>query len=575
MTMALHGIGVSAGVADGPVHVLHRELPEVPYYPIAATAVDAEVSRYRGAVDFARTQLRNVGLPSGTPSDIAEFIETHLLMLDDATLSERPLEIIRTEGCNAEWALKLQCDALCRVFDEMDDPYLRTRRDDVAHVVTRIQLALCSETPQPHETETDVLVGHIVVADDLSPADVVLLQHRGIAGFVTEFGGPLSHSAILARNLGLPAVVGMHGARHLLTEGERIILDGGRGVLLANADERAHAYYRERAEARRRSQQELERFIGTAAITRDGQAIELLANIELREDLDAVRASGRHGIGLYRTEFLYMNRATPPTEAEHLAAYRAIIEALDGERLTVRTMDLGADKQMGSGRSVASNPALGLRGIRLCLNEPNLFLPQVRAILRASAEGPVEMMLPMLSNLTEVKQVRSLIDLARHSLDRDGFAYDSDIRIGGMIEVPAAALCAGVFAEHLDFLSIGTNDLIQYTLAIDRVDDEVNYLYDALNPAVLKLIQTTIEAGQKAGIPVSMCGEMAGDPRYTRLLLGMGLRRFSMHPSSLLEIKRVITECECATLRAKVPEIVREGRPEKLAAMMDELSVDA
>ncbi|MCP5143140.1 MAG: phosphoenolpyruvate--protein phosphotransferase [Chromatiales bacterium] len=571
MTLALHGIGVSAGIASGPVHVLHRELPEVPYYPIAANAIDTEVTRYRLAVDLARTQLRAVGLPAGTPSDIAEFIETHLLMLDDVTLSERPLEIIRAEGCNAEWALKLQCDALCRVFDEMDDPYLRTRRDDVAHVVTRIQLALINESPQPHETETDALIGHIVVADDLSPADVVLLQQRGIAGFVTEFGGPLSHSAILARNLGLPAVVGVHGARGLLDEDEIIILDGGSGILLANADERAHAFYDERARARQRSRDELASFIGTAAVTRDGQPVELMANIELREDLDAVRASGRHGIGLYRTEFLYMNRPAPPTEEEHLAAYRAAVEALDGETLTVRTMDLGADKQIGSGRSVASNPALGLRGIRLCLNEPNLFLPQVRAILRASVLGPVEIMVPMISSLTEIQQVQNVIELTKQSLARDGLPYDPNIRVGGMIEVPAAALCADVFAEYLDFLSIGTNDLIQYTLAIDRVDDEVNYLYDALNPGVLKLIQGVIEAGERAGIPVSMCGEMAGDARYTRLLLGMGLRRFSMHPSSLLEIKRVITECDCRQLREQVPAVVREGRPEKLRELMNNL----
>ncbi len=575
MTFALHGIGVSRGTAIGNVHILHREVPESPYYPIAKENVEDEVKRYQNAISNASQQLQNIRqrIPDSTPADIAEFIDTHLLMLQDATLTKRPVEIIRQEGCNAEWALKLQSDALCKVFDEMDDAYLRTRRDDVAHVVNRIQVNLTKQVPQHHESEKNQMSGRIIIADDLSPADVITLQHQRISGFVTEFGGPTSHSAILARNLGLPAIVGVHGARHYLRENEELILDGLRGVLLANTPPNGVTYYQQRTKQERIAQADLQELRSKRSVSRDNYPIELLANIELNEDLPAVHDAGCAGIGLYRTEFMFMNRNSPPSEEEHLAAYLNILQALNGQVLTIRTLDLGSDKQADftSGRSVASNPALGLRAIRLCLKEPGLFLPQLRAILRASAFGKVEIMIPMISTLLEVQQIHQIIGMVKRSLDLDGIDYDNTIPIGGMIEVPAAALCANVFAEELDFLSIGTNDLIQYTLAIDRVDDEVNYLYDPLHPAVLKLIQTVIDAGHNANIPVSMCGEMAGDPRYTKLLLGMGLTRFSMHPASLLTVKQLILNTDCEPLRRRVPKVIHRSVPAEINALMQSL----
>lgn len=575
MTFALHGIAVSRGIAIGETHILHRELPEVGYYPIASTDVEQEVDRYQQSLAQASRQLHQIRqrIPSSTPIDIADFIDTHLLMLKDSTLSQRPLEIIRNEGCNAEWALKLQCDALCRVFDEMDDPYLRTRRDDVAHVVNRIQINLAEQTPLPHDSVHDQLHGRIVIADDLSPADVVMLDQRGIAGFITEYGGPLSHSAILARNLSLPAMVGAHNARLLLEEGERIILDGHRGVLIGDTDPRIQNEYVNRADADQRQLIELDKLRDQAAITRDGQAVELQVNIEINDELDSLQHMGRYAVGLYRTEFLYMNRRVSPSEEDHYRAYVAMIKALEGETLTLRTLDLGADKPIAPGfgpdHKLTSNPALGLRAIRLCLKEPSLFLPQLHGILRASAHGPIKIMLPMVSNLSELRQARQLITTAKHSLEHQGMAFDPDIPVGAMIEVPSAALCAEMFARELDFLSIGTNDLIQYTLAIDRVDDEVNYLYDPTHPAVLKLILQVIEAGASAGIPVSMCGEMAGDTRYTRLLLGMGLRSFSMHPQALLPVKQTIIGTDLEQLGEQVPRLVRQGDPQALHSFLN------
>lgn len=574
MTFALHGIAVSRGIAIGEAHILHRELPEVGYYPISLNNVEKEVQRYQDSLAKASHQLREIRdrIPGDTPTDIAEFIDTHLLMLQDSTLSERPIEIIRVEGCNAEWALKLQCDALCRVFDEMDDPYLRTRRDDVAHVVNRIQINLSEQKPLPHETAHDQLHGRIVIADDLSPADVVMLDQRGIAGFITEYGGPLSHSAILARNLSIPAIVGAHNARLLLDEGENLILDGHRGVLIADTDNRIQDQYLVRADKDQRQLIELDKLRGREAVTQDGEIIELLVNIEFDEDLETLQQVGRHAVGLYRTEFLYMNRNANPTEEEHYQAYTTMIRALEGQTLTLRTMDLGADKPMapGSGldHGLASNPALGLRAIRLCLKEPGLFMPQLRGILRASAHGPVQIMLPMISNIAELRQARRMIDTAKNGLDRQGIDYDPEIPVGAMIEVPSAALCADAFAKELDFLSIGTNDLIQYTLAIDRVDDEVNYLYDPTHPAVLKLILQVIEAGKAAGIPVSMCGEMAGDTRYTTLLLGMGLRAFSMHPQALLPVKKSIIGTNLDGLRESIPQTVRQGDSQALQNLL-------
>ncbi len=577
MSVQLTGIGVSRGIAIGKAHILQRGDLEVLEYSIPAHLVDDEIQRFRRALEIARSQLNAIRgrIPPNTRADIVEFIDTHILMLEDSTLTVAPEHLIVTLQCNAEWALKLQRDALVAVFEAMDDAYLRTRKDDIDHVVTRIQRTLINKHHDPEDSSDGRLSGCILLADELTPADAVLMQHQGVAAFVTEYGGPLSHTAIIARSLRIPAIVGVRNIRRFLKDDELIIVDGQRGMIIADADERTLDYYRGLAEKDLRQQRALKKLKGTPALTRDDQLIELQANIELLEDVTDVLASGATGVGLYRTEFLYMNREDTPNEAEQLKCYAEVIHKLGGLPLTIRTLDLGADKEVDSGHTstrMATNPALGLRAIRLCLRNLSLFRPQLRAILRASALGPVKLMVPMLSNSQELMQVQELIAETRRDLQRDGLAFDPDMPVGGMIEVPAAALSADFFAAHLDFLSIGTNDLIQYTLAIDRIDDEVNYLYDPLHPAVLQLIHRVIEAGANADIPVSMCGEMASDPQYTRLLLGLGLRNFSMLPSTLLEVKSIITHSDTKRLRPLTEELLLEYEPTRISALLERIA---
>jgi len=552
MSLWLTGIGVSRGIAIARVQKMHAGDLDAPEYRLEPAEVEAEVRRFGEAHARAHEQLRDVRnqIPPGTPGDIAAFIDTHLLMMDDRSITETTVSHIRNLGINAEAALRKTRDALVAVFEQMDDPYLKTRKDDVEHVVARILRSLLkSEKALPKvEAGAEPL---IIVADDITPADIILLSQQNVAAFVTEYGGPLSHTAILARSLGIPAVVGLRDARRLLRDGELIVVDGEPGHVLADPDEQALAFYRNRQAEQAEYRRNLVKLRGKAAVSRDGVKIRLLANIELPEDAREAAANGAEGVGLYRTEFLYMNRKTLPSEDEQYEAYARIVSSVQGP-ITIRTLDLGADKQVDSGRQLGptpNNPALGLRAIRLCLKEPELFRVQVRALLRASALGRVQIMLPMISNLQEYRQSIGLIDLARAELEREGRKMAAEVPVGAMIEVPAAAIAAPMLARHARFFSIGTNDLIQYTLAIDRVDDEVNYLYDPLHPAVLQLIRHTIESGAQAGIPVAMCGEMAGDVRYTRLLLGLGLTDFSMHPASVLEVKRIIMDSDIGALR--------------------------
>ncbi len=577
MTLSLSGIGVSRGTVIGRAHILQQDVLEIQERTLSEDLLEAEIQRYQSALDLAREQLSLIRtqIPSATRSDIIEFIDTHLLMLNDSTLTHIPLHNIREHQCNAEWALKLQQDALVAVFDEMDDPYLRTRKDDVNHVINRILRILLQRDPEQASREQSDLQGAIILASDLTPSDTVLLYHQGVAAFVTEYGGPLSHTAILARSLGIPAIVGVHNARRYIQEGEELILDGNQGILLAAMDNRVLEYYQQQQRDEDAHRKQLAKLKTTAAVTRDGVQVELLSNIELPQDMEATLTAGAEGIGLYRTEFLFMNRPDTPSEEEQLERYLEVVRALEGKPATIRTLDLGADKKVDSGHSEgrsSSNPALGLRAIRLCLKDLDLFRPQLRAILRASAHGPVRIMIPMLSTQNELAQVLLLIEETKQQLLQEGLDFDARIPVGGMIEIPASALTAQCFAAKLDFLSIGTNDLIQYTLAIDRIDDEVAYLYDPLHPAVLRLIQMTLDAGQVAGIPVSMCGEMAGDPRFTRLLLGMGLRQFSMYPTSILEVKHCIQHSSVAEAGKLVDQIISCNDPQTIHDRLEELN---
>jgi len=577
MSLALSGIGVSRGIAIGKAHVLLRGSIEILESVLPPHLIENEVERFLHAVRNARQQLESLRgrIPSGTRADIAAFIDTHLLMLDDATLVKTPVELIRERSCNAEWALKMQRDAVVDVFEQMDDPYLRTRREEVDHVINRILRILLDTTMGEPHIEADIMEDAIVLADNLTPAETVLLEHQGICGFATEYGGPLSHTAILARSMQIPAVVGAHSLQQYIRDGETIVLDGVQGLLIAGPDEPTLEYYRERQLQEQQRRMELGRLADIPAVTLDTVPITLMANIELPEDIQAVSNTSASGVGLYRTEFLFMNRAEPPDEEEQYEVYTSVIDVLGGRPLTIRTLDMGADKQIGGGSTRGcNNPALGLRAIRLCLKDLSLFRPQLRAIMRASAHGPVRLMIPMMSNTQELQQALYLINEVKNALQRESRAFAPDIPIGGMIEVPAAALSAADFARHLDFLSIGTNDLIQYTLAIDRVDDEVTYLFDPLHPAVLKLIKMTIDAGQVAGIPVAMCGEMAGDPQYTRLLLGLGLREFSMHHTALREVKNVINKSNIAALVPLVTNLLDDTEPGGIHASIDCLNQD-
>ncbi len=572
MALLLNGMGVSRGIAIGPVFILHRNQPEIIERSVDKKSVSAEVRRFKSAHSKARKQLEKVkrDIPNDSPDDISAFIETHLLMLDDAMLSATPIELIKQLRCNAEWAIKQQRDAIVKVFESMDDPYIATRSDDVNHVFGRVLQALANQSIDEHHNWK----GQIVVADDLTPADTIHMQNDGVAGFVTEMGGPLSHTAILARSLNIPAIVGLGDARRYLNTGENLVVDGSSGMALAEPDDFLIEHFQKRQRDIKRVARDLVKLTDAKSRARSGERITLLANIEIEDDLKLLRKVNAAGVGLYRTEFLYMGRTDVPDEDEHFRTYMKVVRALRGAPLTIRTVDFGSDKEVEtvSTGPLAHNPAMGLRGIRLCLSDPSLFVPQLRAILRASAKGPIKIMFPMLTTVTELLQAIELLETTKDSLRSKNIAFDEKIPIGGMIEVPAAAISAAHFAEHLNFLSIGTNDLIQYTLAIDRIDDQVNYLYDPLNPGVLSLIKNVIDAGSKKKIPVTMCGEMAGNSEYTRLLLGLGLREFSMPPNSILEIKKVLRSTNIRSVRRRALGFLQYSDKEKQSAMLERLN---
>ncbi|MFV9615494.1 MAG: phosphoenolpyruvate--protein phosphotransferase, partial [Gammaproteobacteria bacterium] len=573
MSIYISGIGVSKGIAIGEAYVLVREQFDARQINLPASEINSEIVRFKKALALANKQLHDIKkkIAKNTADDIVVFIDTHLLMMEDPAFNEGTITNIKKHFCNAEWALKMQGDRLVQVFDEMEDPYLRTRKDDVLHVVKRIQIALAGNK---ENTANVSYRGKIIVTDDLTPADTIMMQHQKIAGFITEFGGPLSHTAILARNLGIPAIVGMHHARHLIHRGETLIIDGSSGTTINQPDEKSLKFYRaiKRNESAKRNL--LKTLSGKPAITLDKKQITLHGNIDRPSDIKIIKKYDDTGVGLYRTEMLFIELNQWPDQATHLKTYKKAVKALNGKPLTIRTMDLGADKEIQDvidQGPMAHNPAMGLRAIRRCLKEPQDFMPQLLAILRASADGPVRLLIPMLTNLEELDQVLVLIEEAKQILQQKKIAFDKDMPIGAMIEVPAAALAADAFAKRLDFLSIGTNDLIQYTLALDRIDDEVNYLFDPLHPAVLKLIHMTIKAGKQAGIPVSMCGEMASDTQYTRLLLGMGLEYFSVQANALLEVKKIIVNSRLKSLQKEVEGILQTYDSNEIKSRVQQL----
>ncbi len=574
MSFALHGIAVAQGIAIGRAHLFSQTTLEVTHYVVTAEHRPAELQRFDSALLEVGQELKDLErhIPVGAPAEMAAFIELHRLILKDDMLARAPKQLIQQQGCNAEWALKQQLELLIAQFEQMEDPYLRQRRDDIWQVGTRLLKALIGQ-PAPSLPPHSEAVDSILVAHDLSPADMVLFKQHPFQSFITDLGGATSHTAILARSLGIPSIVALHHAWDIIREGEMLIVDGMAGVVIVNPDTQILAEYRLRQEQWHLERQKLKRLRSTPATTLDGTSIELLANIEMPDDVDAVKKSGARGIGLFRTEFLFMNRSDLPGEEEQFHAYRQVAEALRGLPVTIRTLDIGADKQAEAGNIASTlNPALGLRAIRYCLAEPQIFLTQLRAILRASHFGKVQLLIPMLSSRAELTQTLALIEQARHELTQEGLAFDPKLPIGGMVEVPAIALALPLFLDQLDFLSIGTNDLIQYTLAIDRTDDAVAHLFDPLHPAVLGLIAHTIRTAHKAGKPVAICGEMAGNPAMTRLLLGFGLREFSMHPAHLPEVKQVILKTSLTDLVSPVKRILGTYDPDRLEEAVNRLN---
>jgi len=573
VSFTLHGAGAGGGIAIGQAHLISSAQLEVAHYAIAPEQVELEVMRFSIAVDKVQAELQGLRriIPANAPAELDAFLNLHLMILDDATLSQAPRELIRSLHCNAEWALVQQMDYLVAQFDKIDDAYLRERKADVVHVVERVLKAMLNQpggagaTPAHEESL-------IVVAHDLSPADMMLFKQHQYAGFVTDLGGVTSHTAILARSLDIPAIVGAHTARQMVREGELVIVDGVQGVLIVAPDELVLAEYQQRQRELELRRQKLKRIRNTPATTMDGTAVDLHANIELPQDIEQVRESGATGVGLFRSEFLFLNRDDLPGEDEQFEAYRQVAQAMHGMPVTIRTLDLGADKTVNSSARSGPNPAMGLRAIRLCLAEPQMFLTQLRAILRASNYGKIRLLIPMLAHAHEIEQALAMIAQSKELLDEQNLPYDRGIQIGGMIEVPAAALALGVFVRKLDFLSIGTNDLIQYTLAIDRTDDSVSHLYNPLHPAVLHLIAHTIRTGARMRVPVAVCGEMAGDVTLTRLLLGFGLRQFSMHPANLLAIKQQVLRTDLAKLAQLANRILRVEDLDKARQLLKKLN---
>ena len=587
-SFTLHGIPVSRGISIGRAHLLTPAALDVKHYLVPEEQVEAEVQRLQHAIAEVHRGLQALWteLPKDAPTELGAFIDVHALILSDPMISEAPLDIIRTRHYNAEWALVTQIDELSAQFDEIEDEYLRERKHDIQQVAERVLKVLMGtalEIPPPLAGEDHVPPQMIVVAHDISPADMLAFRDRDGAtrsfiGFVTDVGGQNSHTAIVARSLDIPAVVGMSQASRLVEQDDWVIVDGDAGVVICNPSQLVLEQYRARQAALIKARKRLRKLKKTPAVTKDGTPVTLLANIELPDDCPAALEAGAAGVGLFRSEFLFMGRSHGlghglkiPSEDEQFEQYRKAVVAMKGRPVTIRTLDVGADKPLDPTEHTALNPALGLRAIRYCLAEPQLFLTQLRAILRASCYGKVRILIPMLAHAFEIDQTLSMIEQAKAQLREENVKYDPGVEVGAMIEIPAAALALPMFVKRMHFLSIGTNDLIQYLLAIDRVDYEVAHLYNPLHPAVLNLIAQTIATGQKAGLDVAVCGEMAGDTKLTRLLLGMGLREFSMHPAQLLSVKQEILNSDLSAITTRTRRILRSIEPNEIASAVEQL----
>ena len=575
--MVLHGYAAGKGIAIGRAHLVVRGISELPQYHLPERELAGEVARFDAAVKATRKQLEQLrsAIPENAPAELGAFISLHLMLLGDVTLSREPADILQEQAINAEWALKIQTDRLSQQFDEIDDEYLRQRKQDMLQVVERIQKNLAGQSTELN-LDANLLDDTILIAHDLSAADTLFFKDQRIEGFVTDIGGPTSHTAILGRSLNIPSVIGVGNARQLISEHEWVIVDGIQGVLIIDPDELVLAEYRLRLKHYRSRLRALNKIKKTAAATLDGEEIELFANIESADDVKALHNIGADGVGLLRTEFAYLNRDSLPEEEELYQLYSDIAKKLKGKPLTIRTVDLGVDKNprwFGTGGTPngSLNPALGLTGIRLCHAEPVMFRTQMRAVLRAAVHGKLRIMFPMISSLSELKQSLTHLDTARKQLAERQEAF-GELEVGCMIEIPSAALTVSSLLKWVDFVSVGTNDLIQYTLSVDRSDDAVSYLYQPAHPAIIRLLAHIIRTANRMGKGVSVCGEMAGDTKYTRMLLGLGLRKFSMNINNLLDVKDVVLHSHTERLENEMAKLLRNEDPDKMDALLKKLN---
>ncbi len=583
MTFSIHGLPVSRGIAIGRAVLVASSRVDVVHYFIDADQVTAEIVRVRNGRNAVIEELQRLQaeMPPDAPHELAALLDVHLMLLQDEALVSGVKHWITQRLYNAEWALTTQLEIISRQFDEMEDEYLRERKADLEQVVDRILRHMKGVAASPvaappvaarRQPAQDLLLDDkvdvplVLVAHDLSPADMLHFKRSVFAGFVTDVGGKTSHTAIVARSMDIPAVVGARAASQLVRQDDWVIIDGDAGVVIVDPSPIILAEYGFRQRQGSLERERLSRLRHTPAVTLDGQAIELLANIEQPADAAAAVRAGAAGVGLFRSEFMFMDRSGPlPDEEAQYQAYREAVEGMQGLPVTLRTIDVGADKPLDkSHKDTHLNPALGLRAIRWSLADPAMFRTQLRAVLRAAVHGPVNLLFPMLAHVSEIRQTLAQVELARAELDASGTPY-GPVQLGAMIEVPAAALIVRSFLQYFDFLSIGTNDLIQYTLAIDRVDEAVAHLYDPLHPAVLRLVADVIAAGHAQGKSVCVCGETAGDVAMTRLLLGLGLRSFSMHPAQILAVKQEVLRADTRKLAVWAEQVLASDDP---AAML-------
>jgi phosphotransferase system enzyme I (PtsI) len=581
MTFALHGIPVSNGIAIGKAVLISRAALEVSHYLIEIGKEEHEAQKLLDAFEQVRLELAQLrqGLPKDAPQEMAAFLDVHGMILADPALAEKPLTLIRTQRLNAAWALTTELNDLLEQFAEIEDVYLKERANDIRQVAERVLKALSAQQKDTLSesdllSPSDVGVDAIIVAHDIAPHDMLRFKEHAFTGFVTDLGGKTSHTAIVARSMEIPAVVGVRHASEMIRHGDWLVIDGEHGVVVVAPDKQLLAEYRLLQEKAIQATSKLQELKHSRTTTADQVEIELLANIELPEDATQAVDLGAIGVGLFRSEFLFMDRKQAlPDEEQQYEEYRRVVDLMHGLPVNIRTIDVGADKALGSGSDLSETGTspLGLRAIRWSLTEPEIFLTQLRAILRASAHGQARIMIPMLAHVKEIDETLRLIEKAKQQLAQRGQAFNPNIQVGAMIEIPAAALVLPLFINRFDFLSIGTNDLIQYTLAIDRADHAVAHLYDPLHPAILNLLFSIIDQAKRANIPVAVCGEMAGDPSMTKLLLGMGLTDFSMHFSQLLLVKREILKADVGLLKSRISAVLKAIEPEEQAAALEVL----